>query len=163
MIKKYNNTFIGLIFTVAGILLTFTFFVPILVVGLTGAVFETIFKTILGDVPFETIGISIIITFLILFIGTGFLYYRLLIKQLKKNHKAEKSQFIIYLFSQVIIIPTLVMYLITATNWQIAHDGQYAFVTIAALPIGSIPLVFLGLIVDLIQINLLKNIPPNTI
>ncbi len=160
--KKYSATLIGLLFTVICFLATRTFIIPIVTIMPAATLLESLFENIFGTNPFDAIGQSILITLTILFLLTTWLYYILLLRQLKKNKTVNTWLFIAYLVVQLFIIHPLGFYLYMSTNWSMANDGQLMFGVIETFPISSLAFVVLGLLTTIIANHKLKQYNPVT-
>lgn len=148
MKQKYIVTIIGLLFSIVCFISTFTIVLPILTL-LPSGILELIFSTIIGDKPFDKIGICIIITLTLLFIISTYIFT----KKIAVRPERIKIETIFYFSIQVFIIPPLFFYISTSSNWEKASDGQFFFGIYETFPTSCLTFFFIGLFIDLYRMT----------
>lgn len=144
MKQKYLVTSIGLIFSIVGIVSTFTIIIPIITIFFA-AILEMFYQFVIGTKPYKYIGICMIITLIMLFTTTTYYY----IKAISKQADSIKKVSIIYFATQLFLIPPLFLYIDTSSNWSKAGDGQFIFGIFEIFPLSCSTFVVIGLLIDI--------------
>ncbi len=153
MTGKYKATLFGTIYTVICLATILTFIVPMLTIVPLALPLELFFSKIFGDGDYSKVGNSVLLSLIIIFLGTIILYYRQLKKELKFNNAISTGRYILFLTLQLIIVHPLVFYLDTSRDWSRASDGQFIFGITDTFPISSFAFVIFGMIVDMLKNN----------
>ncbi|RYE57409.1 MAG: hypothetical protein EOP48_05860 [Sphingobacteriales bacterium] len=135
-------------YTVVCLLTILTFIVPLLTILPLALPLELIFSAIFGDDNYSRVGKGVLVSLIIIFCISIFLFYRNLNRQLKRTQQLNTAGFILFLTLQLIIIHPLVFYVNTSKDWSQASDGQFVFGITASFPISSFAFVIIGLMVD---------------
>jgi hypothetical protein len=143
---KYTASIIGSLFTAIVFISTITLVIPILTLILPGLL-EIIVSSIIGDSKYNTIGISVLICLVIIFIITTYAMFKVIFrkKELLKNELFK------YFTFQVFIIPSIFFYMETSRDWDRASDGQFFFGIIEVFPLSSLSFIFIGVLIDIIR------------
>lgn len=144
--NKFSGTIIGGIFTLVVFVATFTLVIPIITLILP-ALLESILSLFMQDKDYKPIGIGVLIILLLGFIFATFIMLRaILIKG-----KSTKSTLWIYFSIQFFIIPVIVFYVRTSSDWNQASDGQFFFGILEVFPISSLAFITIGVLVDVLR------------
>ncbi len=143
---KYTASIIGLLFTGIVFIATYTLIIPMLTLTLPGLL-ENIFSVFFGNSPYKTIGISVLISLLLIFIITTYLMFKVIFKQKQLLIKKLYT----YFTFQVFIIPPIFFYLKTSRNWETANDGQFIFGIVEVFPLSCFIFVIIGVIIDIVR------------
>lgn len=143
---KYTASIIGLLFTAMVFISTFTIVIPILTLILPG-ILEIIVSSIIGDAKNESIGISVLICLIVIFIITTYSMFKVILseKGLLKNELFK------YFTLQVFIIPSIFFYVEASRDWVSASDGQFFFGIIDVFPLSSFSFIFIGVFIDILR------------
>lgn len=144
MIQKYEITKIGFIFSLVGFCSMYTIVIPLLCI-LPAGFLESLFHLFWGDKPYKYIGISVIISLILLFLVSTYFF----IKNNAHQSEGNRLNIISYFTLQWFIIPSFFFYLDTSSNWEKASDGQFFFGIFDSFPISCASFFFLGLFIDL--------------
>jgi hypothetical protein len=144
--EKYSGTIIGGIFTLVVFLATFTIVIPIITLILP-AFLESILSLFIKNKDYKPIGIGVIIIILLGFICSTFIMLQAI---LIKGNNTKKTLWI-YFAIQFFIIPVIVFYLKTSSDWNKASDGQFFFGIYEVFPISSLAFITIGVLVDVMR------------
>lgn len=150
---KYSGTIIGGIFTLVVFVTTFTIVIPIITLILP-AFLESILSLFIENKDYKPIGIGVIIILLFSFIFTTFIMLRAI---LIKGNNTKKTLWI-YFAIQFFIIPVIVFYLKTSSDWNQASDEQFFFGIFEVFPISSLAFITIGVLVDVLRNRKNRNI-----
>ena len=141
--EKYSGTIIGGIFTLVVFLATFTIVIPVITLILP-AFLESILSLFIENIDYKPIGIGVIIILLLGFIFATLIMLRAIFL---KGSNTKKTLWI-YFAIQFFIIPVIVFYLKTSSDWNKASDGQFFFGINEVFPISSLAFITIGVLVD---------------
>ncbi len=150
--EKYSGTIIGGIFTLVVFVTTYTIVIPIITLMLP-AFLESILSLFIENKDYKPIGIGVIIILLFGFIFSTFIMLRSI---LIKGNNTKKTLWI-YFAIQFFIIPVIVFYLKTSSDWNKASDGQFFFGIYEVFPISSLAFITIGVLVDVLRNRKIKN------
>lgn len=150
-ISKHNiGLNVGAIFTVISLLLTFTFFVPIISI-IPGLVFESIAKKIISNIPYSNVGkLTIVLLFLITFLALIFslLWVK---KTVEKNKEISKGSIVVIFFFLYFLVHSLAFYIYWGAFLDFRGDGQLIFSAIISHPFSSFSFVLIGILIDFVK------------
>ncbi len=149
--QQHNGTIIGGIFTLGSLLLTLTFFIPILSV-IPGVYIESIISSIIDNEPYSNVGKATILTLVIILILSLII---ILFKSRKTKFK-NGHIFGIMVF-EYFIIHTLGFYIYWATSLNFRSDGQLIFGAVTSFPISSFGFLGLGILIDMVKTNKIND------
>ncbi len=155
--KKYKATFIGLLFTAGGLLLYYTFVVPLIIMLAVGWPLEVIFTRIHPDASYSAIGHDIITLLTILFVLITFIYFIIFIRQIKDKRDYQTWSLIQYLILLHFIVHPLIFYIHLSTDWSRASDGQFIFSVDETFQLSSGIFLMLGMILDGIKFSIINQ------
>jgi hypothetical protein len=139
--KNKSGFIIGLIFTVASLLLTATFIVPIISV-FPGMLFETIAEKCINNDPYSNVGKLTILLLTITFIST-LLFFLYTLKNKSNNGEEISNKRIIAIMSLLyFIVHSLGFYIYWGVSLNFRSDGQLIFGAILSYPISSFVFVY---------------------
>jgi hypothetical protein len=145
--KPHNGLTIGAIFTLCSLLLTFTFFIPIISV-LPGVVFETISKAIISNTPYSNVGKLTILFLTVAIFLTIILSLWHIKKQTIEHHSLPKVKVVGIMTVFYFIVHPLGFYIYCGLKLNFRNDGQLIFAAVDSFPISSFSFVFFGLLLD---------------
>ncbi len=160
--KSNSGLVIGAIFTGCSLLLTATFFVPIISV-LPGVIFETIAKNMVNNEPYSNVGKLTILLLSIIFLVTLVLCLTWIRQTIIKEGQISRGHIIVIMSIMYFIVHSLGFYIYWGLALDYRSDGQLIFAAIVSFPISSFAFIFIGLLVDKIKnkgwINVAANNP----
>jgi hypothetical protein len=148
MKKTYQNypaSCLGLLFTVGGVLLTFSFVVPFISLIPSYLLISAPYSFFAGDVPYYKAGNFMIGALTVLF----FLSSRYYFLMVRKRSDFSAKLFILYMVLQVVILQPLgyeLYYFLT--HWENVNDGQAFFNIFYTFPVVSAIFLPLGVFFD---------------
>lgn len=155
--RRYTATFIGLFFTLGGLLLYYTFILPIFIVFPLPFILEVIFQNIDQNQAYFQIGYKVIFSLIVFFFLTTFIFFYQFNKQIRNHKNYFNSYVVLYMLLLLFIIHPLVFYIHLSSKWESAGDGQF-FLTIGeTFQLSSYPFLMIGLAVDIFKYIQLKR------
>jgi hypothetical protein len=149
--SNYNGTVIGAIFTVASILLTFTFIVPIISV-IPAAYIESLVASIVDNEPYSNVGKATLNTFL------GLLIVFVLIVLIKsRRNRMSNVNIILIMIIAYFIVHSLGFYMYWGVSLNYRSDGQLIFAAVDSFPLSSFGFVFIGFLIDIVKKPMVKG------
>ena len=156
--KAKSGLIIGAIFTIASLLLTATFVVPIISV-LPGMLFETIAQNCINNDPYSNVGKLTILLLTITFILILILCLLSIRSKTKKGEDVSNKRIIAIFLLTYFIVHSLGFYIFWGVSSGFRSDGQLIFGAVISHPISSFAFVFIGLLIDFAKNrNLEKNV-----
>jgi hypothetical protein len=155
--EKYSGTIIGGIFTLVVFVTTFTIVIPIITLILP-ALLESILSLFIENKEYKPIGIGVLIILLFIFIFATIIMLRAILTR----GKSTKKTLWIYFAIQFFIIPVIVFYFKTSSDWNQASDGQFFFGIYEVFPISSLAFITIGVLVDVLRNRKNSNIKNTT-
>ncbi len=148
--KSNSGLVIGAVFTAVSLLLTLTFFVPIISV-LPGLIFETIAKNIVNNNPYSNVGKLTILLLSIIFIAALVFSLIWIRKTVIKQGQISKGNIIVIMLIMYFIIHSLGFYIYWGLALNFRSDGQLIFAAVVSVPISSFAFIFIGLLIDKVK------------
>ncbi len=149
--KIFQATIIGLAFTITSYLISFTLIIPIFIFLPLSLFLEWFYSGFFEKTPYDSIGISILLTLFILFLLITLLYIIYLIKSKKNNQPFIYGFLIGYFFLITPIIHPLYFYYDISDYWDRINDGQVLLGVSETFKTSSLGYFFLGALFDLIR------------
>lgn len=148
---KYNGTIIGAIFTVASILLTFTFIIPIISI-IPAAYIESLVASVVDNEPYSNVGKATINIFL----GLLILFITIVLIKSRKNRLSNIQIFWIMIIAYF-IVHSLGLYIYLGVSLNYRSDGQLIFAAVESFPISSFGFFGIGLLIDFVKKPIVKE------
>lgn len=154
--KTKSGVIIGTIFTVASLVLTVTFIVPIISV-FPGMIFETIAENLIDNDPYSNVGKLTILLLTITFISTLIFCLLSIKKKTKKGEDISNRRIITIMSLMYFIVHSLGFYIYWGVSLDFRSDGQLIFGAVISYPISSFVFIFIGLLIDTVKNSKLQT------
>lgn len=151
VLNRYKATRTGLIITVVGLLLHYTFIIPMLIVMPPAIAVELIAKAITGDGGFAQTGLSVLIIFVFLLFLLIAIFGRRFLKQIHETGTYNSHDVLLFMILLQAIVHPLIFYIDLSSDWSRASDGQFFMTVGQTFNISSLSFVFIGAIIDLVK------------
>jgi len=148
---KYNGTIIGAIFTVASLLLTITFVIPIISI-IPAAYIESLVASVVDNEPYSNVGKATLNTFL----GLLIIFITVVLIKSRKT-RLSNVQIILTMIIAYFIVHSLGFYIYWGVSLNYRSDGQLIFAAVNSFPFSSFGFVFIGFLIDIVKKPLVKR------
>jgi hypothetical protein len=143
----YNGLLIGTIFSFGSLLLSLTFFVPIISV-FPGVILESLASALVDNNPYSNVGKTTIVLTTILFLVVLFLALFNIRRITLKGVKVSKTRITLIMVLMYLIIHPLGFYIYWGQVLNYRSDGQLIFSAVESFPKSSWAFIVIGLIID---------------
>jgi hypothetical protein len=147
--KKYNGTMIGGIFTLASLLATFTFVIPIFSV-LPGAMLESIMSGCVDNYPYSNVGRATITALLIMLAAT-LIIFLVFVRIRTQKEELSHLKVCVIMIVEYFILHALGFYVYWATSLNYRSDGQLMFAAVDSFPASSCGFFIIGILIDVVK------------
>jgi len=150
-IAKFNSgLIIGSIFTAGSVLLTATFFVPVISV-IPGSIIESIASNLTSNDPYSNVGKLTTKILSVVFILTLVLCLISLSNKIEKSGQVFQRQIIWIMFIMYFLVHSLGFYIYWGLILNFESDGQLIFASIISYPFSSFTFILIGLLIDFVK------------
>ena len=157
MVQKYKATFIGLCFTISGMLLYYTFIIPLLIMMPLALPLEMVLQAVNPGSGYYFVGHGVIITLTVLFVIISAIFFRKFLQQIKFLEGYKTLPIIAYMILLQFIVHPLVFYIHLSKDWSSASDGQFFMSLNETFQLSSLTFLFIGILLDYLKFFRLKH------
>ena len=144
---NFDGLIIGIVFTFGSLLLTLTFFVPIISV-FPGVIVETLAAKLVDNDPYSNVGKVTIILLTIIFIITLSIALFKIKRVTLRDGRISKTKIAIVMTVLYFIVHALGFYIYWGLALDYRGDGQLIFAAVDSFPISSWGFIPIGLAID---------------
>jgi hypothetical protein len=144
---NFDGLIIGTVFTFGCLLLTFTFFVPIVSV-FPGVIVETMASGLVDNDPYSNVGKVTIILLTFIFIITLSIALFKIRRTTLRDGRISKTKIAIVMTVMYFIVHALGFYIYWGLALEYRGDGQLIFSAVDSFPISSCGFIPIGLAID---------------
>jgi hypothetical protein len=138
---------IGIVFTFSSLLLTLTFFVPIISV-VPGVIVEFLVARFADNKPYSNVGkVTIFLLRVIFIIALSIVLFKIRRTALREG-RISKTKIAIVMTVMYFIVHTLGFYIYWGLALDYRGDGQIIFAAVDSFPISSWTFILIGLAID---------------
>lgn len=150
--KKHTGLWIGTIFSLVSLALTFTFIIPIWSV-LLGSFVEQAFSALFPYAVFAEIGKLTILLLSILLLSVVFLVFKAITLKVKKGIIIRTSFIGLVMLATYVVVHPLGFYLYLGLVLDFQLDAQYLFDAVYSFPFSSLFFILFGFVLDRVEGN----------
>ncbi|HEY5744911.1 MAG TPA: hypothetical protein VIU12_02435 [Chryseolinea sp.] len=145
--RNFDGLMLGIVFTFGSLLLTLTFFVPIISV-LPGVIVETVAKGLVDNDPYSNVGKATTILLAIFFVIALSISLFKIRRTTMRDGKISKTKIAIVMTFMFFIVHSLGFYIYWGVALHYRGDGQLIFAAVDSFPKSSWTFIPIGLIID---------------
>jgi uncharacterized BrkB/YihY/UPF0761 family membrane protein len=144
---NFDGLIIGTLFTVASLLLTLTFFIPIISV-FPGVIVEALAKEFVHKDPYNNVGKATITLLTILFVIFLLITLFKIRQTVLRDGKISKAKIAVPMTVIFFIVHSLGFYIYWGLVLNYRSDGQLIFAAVDSFPKSSWTIIPIGMIID---------------